>query len=250
MTRRARRKYWWTATLVAGLATTLVAAGIMSLFPTSSAGDTSGYGSPVIAFEFARTPVDLLAVFGPESDPQRAERILSMDLGNRWDYLFLVTYGAFMALFCWSAFKDTRRSAWLIPAALGVLSAVMDAVENTILLEITKDLHSAPWLDVLPIPVHAKFMSIASSSMAGALYIASKHGVAWRLLAVLAIAAGIGVLVALTSPPRLGWLLTSAVAVGWTIQLLYAGFRALVPPSAEDSGRCATRDVSRSIEAE
>ncbi|MEM9461296.1 MAG: hypothetical protein AAGF11_44440 [Myxococcota bacterium] len=244
MTRRTDRTNWWTVTLVAGLTTTLVAVGIMSLFPTSSAGDTSGYGSPVIAFEFARTPADLLVVFGPESDPQRAERIRSMDLGNRWDYLFLVTYGAFMALFCWSAFKDTDRSSWLIPAAAGVLSAVMDAVENTMLLEITKDLHSTPWLDLLPIPVHAKFSSIALSSIAGALYIASNHGVVWRLLAVVAIAAGIGVLVALTDPPGLGWLLTSAVAAAWSIQLLYAGFRVLRRPSTEHSGRAPKRAPS------
>lgn len=149
----------WAACLVAGLAVLLLSVAILPMFPKEMA-TPNGVDAPVIAFEFARTQADVIAVFGEASDPLRSGRIASMDQGNRWDFAYMAFYSAFIALFFYSVYLKNRQSIWLVFAAVGILAGVADAIENIILFAITADLDAANGLQWLAYPVHVKFLSL------------------------------------------------------------------------------------------
>ncbi len=149
----------WKACTLAGLSVLILTGIIFPIFPHEMA-IPNGIDSPVIAFEFARTQADLVAVFGEVGDPLRQERIQAMDQGNRVDFAYMAAYSAFIALFFLSAYRRSQRRIWLLFAGLGVLAGVSDAVENTILFQITADLRVAEGLAWLAYPVHLKFLSL------------------------------------------------------------------------------------------
>lgn len=149
----------WVSCFLAGLLVLVLTAIIFPLFPQEMA-IPNGVDSPVIAFEFARTQADLVAVFGETGDPLRSERIQAMDQGNRVDFAYMAAYSAFIALFFCAAWRKTKRTIWLLFASIGLLAGISDAVENTILFAITSDLGTAQGLSWLAYPVHLKFLSL------------------------------------------------------------------------------------------
>ncbi|WP_371395634.1 hypothetical protein [Fretibacter rubidus] len=211
----------WIITAIFGALTAALAAIIFPQFPTDGYAISDGYGGAVYAFEMARTPADLIAVFGPEGDPARPARIAAMDKGNIWDYGFMPAYAGFMALFLWAAFKTTGRKIWVIFAALGLLSAVADGIENAVLLGITSDMANAPFLSVLAVPVWIKFFSIALAVAAAGLYIA-RHGAVWKVVGWLCALSMMGVLLAFYDASRFGALSGTMIGFGWIVMLGFA----------------------------
>jgi hypothetical protein len=91
------------------------------------------YQSFIIAFEFARAPEDIHALFSGFTP----ETLKNVDIGNYIDFGFMMTYTLFLIIFFYNAAK-TFNQKWLlsgIPFALLVLSA--DIIENIFLLKIT-----------------------------------------------------------------------------------------------------------------
>ena len=66
---------WWFATFLFGVAVLLFGASLSGIFPASGHAVEPGYGSPVLAFEFARSQDDLVAIFGADTDPLQDERV-------------------------------------------------------------------------------------------------------------------------------------------------------------------------------
>ncbi len=213
-------KNMWTACMLAGLSVLVLTGIIFPMFPQEMA-IPNGIDSPVIAFEFARTQADLIAVFGEMDDPLRLERILAMDQGNRMDFAYMAAYSAFNALFFLNAYRKNGRRIWLLFAAIGLLAGVSDAIENTILFHITADLSAADGLAWLAYPVHLKFLSLYVCAFGVGYYLqasdrraARLFGLLLKLLAPIAvILLAVGLASAATILITLAWLSQLVISV-------------------------------------
>ena len=196
-------------------------------FPNEGAGFAKGYGTPVIAFEMAKTGADLEAVFGSPDDPQRAQRMQAMDAGNRWDYAFMVAYGGFIATFFLAVFQDDRRRIWWLFAAMGVVAALADGVENAILLGLTSDLAAAHHLEYLPYPVWIKFLSLMAAGLGAGWFLLQRHRGVWTALGPLVLASASTIALGFWAPTSYTGLMGSTLAIVWMVQWIYAWTRVL-----------------------
>ena len=166
--------------------------------------------SPVLVFEFARTPAHLDHIFGVPTDPAR---IAAMDRGNRLDFLFMPIYGLFVFSVFAGIAQDRKRPIWLVFGAFGLVAAASDAVENLLLLHITANL-SAPGnaLALLAWPVWIKFglLALASGGSAIALFRSGR-----QVLGALCLPAPFVILPALLQPLQFGGLVAGAIGLGW-----------------------------------
>ncbi|MEM8860852.1 MAG: hypothetical protein AAGD96_21220 [Chloroflexota bacterium] len=120
----------------AGLLTILLGIIIVLIMPVS-ANVSEGFRTPIIAFEFAATADDL--AFLSDADPDGPANRDKMDRGHRWDMLFPVAYGIFLALLLVQAAQAGFRPGWwFVPFAL--LAIPFDIWENTLLVSITGSL--------------------------------------------------------------------------------------------------------------
>lgn len=216
---------YWRLTLAFAVATTLMSIYLLPLFPSTAYSDVSGYGSPVFAFEMASSTDQMYAIFGPEDDPQHAERVAQMDNGNRWDFGFMFLYAMFLGLFSFAAYKATQQQLWLMPVFLGLLSGGCDAIENLMLLKLTADFYSTSLLSTLWVPVYAKFAAIACSSFGGGLYIFRSSGPIWKLIGIVAMLASVLGLLVLIKPSEYGWLIRHSVTFSWVPMLLFSLYK-------------------------
>ena len=122
---------------VIGVAAAIVGVALAVVLPSSSPGMPEGFTNPILAFEFARAPEDILTLFGPDDTPARRETVAAMDLGNKIDFLFLALYSLFLLMFSLAAAR-LHDSKWLyVGAACAVVVALGDALENLQLLALT-----------------------------------------------------------------------------------------------------------------
>jgi len=173
--------------------------------------------SPVLLFEFARTQAHLDHVFDAPAD---LARIDAMDRGNRLDFLFMPIYGFFVFSFFAGIAQGRKRRIWMVFGALGLVAAASDAVENTLLLDITANL-SAPGnaLTLLAWPVWIKFglLALASGGAAVALFRSER-----RVLGALCLPAPLAILPALIQPLQFGSLAAAMIGLGWLAMGLHA----------------------------
>lgn len=216
---------WWAVCLVLGLGVIGLSVLMGGMFPQDGAGYAAGYGAPVIAFEMARSVADLQAIFGQVDDEARAARISGMDLGNRWDFLFMAVYGLFISTFFLAAHRVSGRKLWFGFAFFGVLAALSDAYENSILLGLTLDLEAAKNLDLLIYPVWAKFLSIMIGSMGVGLYLLGQGSVVWKTVGAVVTVLAATTVLSLALPAQYGVLIPLGAGIPWLVQLIFAGVR-------------------------
>lgn len=190
--------------------------------------------APIIAFELARSEVDLQLIFGEPGSDCRDEVIARMDSINWLDVLaFIPVYGTFLVGF----FLGAR--AWNIPlAGLGVKLALVavatDYVENLCLMQLTPELDAtSAWLALLPWATGAKWLALgAAAGVAGLIFITIKPRafliaavptalICWTALSV--------TIAALALPTRFGPVLSPAIGASWVIFLFTALTQALRP---------------------
>ena len=220
------RKLWVTVTIL-GLLTAALAGLIFPYFPENGYAISAGYGGAVYAFEMARVPADLIAVFGPKTDPEHAARIAAMDKGNLWDYAFMPAYALFMTTFLWAAYQETGRKVWTFFAGIGLLSGFADAIENAILLGITANFETAPFLSLLAFPVWIKFFSITLAVAAAGIFIFQQKHV-FKIAGLLTALSMIAVFMAFYDASRFGALSGQAIGIAWGIMLIYAASKCLI----------------------
>ncbi|MCL6416617.1 hypothetical protein MIB92_13235 [Aestuariirhabdus sp. Z084] len=127
----------------------------MLVFP-KEAELSDGFQTPIIAFEFARTEVDLAFLAGDSEASQRNRRL--MDEGHFWDMAFPFAYGGLLALLLLQFTGQGYRFVW-VGVVCSILIIPFDINENLTLLSITAaleesrpvvpllvDLHTATWL--------------------------------------------------------------------------------------------------------
>lgn len=121
-------------------------------------GGDGGLG-PIIAFEFARTPADVAALFG--SEPCTSALVAAQKTGLLLDALgFIPFYTAFLVLAAIAA--GARGWAGRTVIAVLLIAALGDEIEGALLHMILRDLPGTPaLLEALWWPVHVKFALLA-----------------------------------------------------------------------------------------
>lgn len=215
----------WRACLLWGIATLLVSQAFALIMPAALAHPIPGASidNPVLAFEFARTPAHLDAIFGALGDPLREARIAGMIKGNLFDYLFMVVYGSFVLAFFGATAHATGERRWWLAGWLGPLAAVSDGLENALLLSITSDIaHPARELAWLPYPVWTKFTLLAVAAGLAGWALIRQRG--WPL-ALLCIPAPIMLVFGLLDPLNRGQTAVGTIAPAWIAMLAWAAWR-------------------------
>ena len=143
------------------------AAGIVAFICSASFGRIPGMVAcgpdavinPIIAFEFARTPADIIALFG--SEPCTATLVAAQKTGLLLDALgFIPFYTAFLILAAIAAGSQRRIQMAMI--AIFLVAAVSDQIEGGLLYAILRDLPGTPALfGLLWWAVHVKFALLA-----------------------------------------------------------------------------------------
>ena len=127
---------------IVGVLVVLMSTALLFVFPSKAPGMPEGFATPIIAFEFARTAKHVQTLFGPPDSPERADMVRSMNLGNKLDYIYMVLYSAFIALFSLKTAKRTGKRIFFIPAGLAGVALMGDALENIRLLAVAGGLEA------------------------------------------------------------------------------------------------------------
>ncbi|MFZ4606584.1 MAG: hypothetical protein ACOYM5_10030 [Caulobacter sp.] len=217
MTDAIKRRMLPLLTTLTGLATLGVTLAFQQLAAVKAAGTCMGPGS-VVQFEFARTPADLAALFGPAVCHQPV--IAGMEAVNHLDIAaYIPSYTAFAILA--ALWLGGRSRLALAAIALAVVAFVADMVETTTLLQITKDVAAAePLLPRSSTAAWIKFAALGAHGLTLAL-ICLRAAPKRRLLAVLLVLPAIGVVAARIDPGSVG-LLTLGLGLSWTAMMLLA----------------------------
>lgn len=217
----------WLACLLFGLGVLALGPYLLSIFPATGANHNSNYGTPIFAFEFARSHADLLAIFGDKTDLLREQRLAAMDAGHYLDFVFAVLYAGFLACFFIGIRTVVVNPVYRWVTMLCVVAGLADIIENIILLDISKNIDDPEWLPYLIIPVQIKFISLTIASIASSWLLLSRqainHGkVFWRLLGALGLVAVLSVIPGLAMPAQFGYLVGNGYTIAWVSVLLYA----------------------------
>lgn len=90
-----------------------------------------GFITPIMAFEFARSEAEVYQLFEPEGAAAAMDRV------NRWDFLYMTLYSAFLGTFALAAARRAGRPVFYVAAAMAVIILFADAMENLQLLGLT-----------------------------------------------------------------------------------------------------------------
>lgn len=215
----------WRICFLSGIATLIVSQSFSLFMPATLAHPVPGssIANPVLAFEFARTPEHLDAIFGLPGDPLRPERIAGMMQGNVFDYLFMLVYGSFVLAFFGATARTTGNRRWWLAGWLGPLAAVSDAIENALLLSINADMATPEReLALLAYPVWIKFTALAIACAFAAWAMIRQRG--W-LPAVLCLPPVFAIWFGLAAPYRWGEQAVGTIAIAWLAMLVWAAWR-------------------------
>ena len=122
---------------VAGTAVVILAVVLLSVLPAAPVRENiPGFSSPIIGFELASRPEHLSGILGDPGTPERAEAARRMDLGNRIDFLFALSYAALYVgiTLLLAGRAGISRGIELVLYALAATMAVGDCLENRELL--------------------------------------------------------------------------------------------------------------------
>lgn len=100
-----------------------------------------GHWPDVLAFELARTPADLAALFGPPGSACADAMTAAMDWINRIDLpFFIAAYVLFLCAVSLFESARQRQRRWLWGLLFAAVALAGDLLETTLLLQITRQL--------------------------------------------------------------------------------------------------------------
>lgn len=120
-----------------GLLVILVSIVLVAVFPSQAPRLPDGFFTPIIAFEFIETRAEVFQMFVDTSGTVRHEMVAAMNLGNRLDFIYMVLYNLFLALFCAKCAAISRKKFYYAGSVIAVAVLAADALENVQLLGIT-----------------------------------------------------------------------------------------------------------------
>jgi hypothetical protein len=208
--------------------------------PVRPCGNLPQNYAPIIAFELARSPADLEALFGTQ-EPCRSEVVERMDAVNVVDVLvYIPAYGVFMAFF-FLGMRGRHATLATLGFRIAVVAALGDYAENACLMNLTPQLDPASaWFTLLPWATGIKWLGLgAAAAIAAAIYVKASSARLWNYLAALLCAAAfVSTVAAMAAPAMFGPLVGLGVALSWLVYLITAGAAAFrpVPGAAELRG--------------
>jgi hypothetical protein len=185
---------------------------------------------PMVAFELARTGADLRALFGDAPSACRTTLVQAMDTGNYVDMaLFTPAYCIFLLGF-FAAVRTRAPGLARLGAALAIVAAITDLVEDVCLLGLTPALDpTSPWLARLPWITAVKWLALGGAGGCGGLLLA-RGGRRAMLGAAVCMLAPLATIAAIAAPARFGPFVAAGVGASWVVFLVIAirGARAAV----------------------
>jgi hypothetical protein len=135
---------------IIGIALIVIGVIITVIGPGHSDKLADGFFTPVIAFEFATEPEDIIQVFGEANSPAREDIVRSMTNSTRSDFLFLILYGAFLFTFSITCASLTGNRVYYLPVLLSIVAPIFDVLENLQLLTIMRQMGDGDFVSELP----------------------------------------------------------------------------------------------------
>jgi len=224
----------WALTVVFAFATMLLGSWFSRVVPATGCSMPPQRGvTALLAFQMARTPDDMEAVFGREGDPCRPGMVAALDRANTVDlYGFIWTYGAFLLCFLLAIGRGGGGPA----ARLGIVALVaalgLDVLETATQLRLTGELPgTASALQALAIGSTGKYIALSLVTLCTGVAMVTRGGICGTLAGVACIAGSGAAFVGLLQPSFRG-LLTTGTAVGWVVMLVYSVVSLLWPGRA------------------
>jgi hypothetical protein len=186
---------------------------------------------PVLLLEFAAQAQHLEHIFGSLGDPERADRIAGMNIGNAIDYLLMPAYGLMTFSFFRGIARELSGSVWAIFAWMGIVAAIADAVENALMFRMVADMaNPLDEMALLRYPVWLKFGLLALTC----------GGAAWAfvrmrrwVLAILCLPAPLLLVPGMIDPFGLGPTSTMLIGLGWLAMGIHAATRLRIKPQTD-----------------
>lgn len=211
--------------MIFGFGFSILSLLLLNVFPQTGDAIALGYGAPVLAFEFARTPQDLRDIFGPFNDPQYKARLHGMWAGNKYDDLYMLFYAGFLGCGLVALWRETGWRLLGFAALLPIIAALCDAYENRLLYDVLRAVAAG---ELLPqalgaqIPfVVAKFLFLAAGLTTVGLTLI-RLGQRWRILGVAVVIGTIPTLLGVAFPHLFATLMVTSSSIGWVALLLIA----------------------------
>jgi hypothetical protein len=210
--------------------------------PVQPCGNLPQNYAPIIAFELARSPADLDAIFGTQ-EPCRTTVVERMDAINLVDVLvYIPVYGVFMAFF-FLGMRGRHASLGTLGFRIAVAAALGDFAENACLMNLTPQLDPASiWFTLLPWATGIKWLGLGvAGAIAAAIFVKSSGARLWNYLAALLCAAAfLSTVAAIAAPAMFGPLVSLGVGLSWLVYLVTAGAASFRPVASAAELRAAS----------
>lgn len=211
----------WKRCFWAGLATLILGAVVISLFPSEGGNYPAGYGTPVIAFEFAQTSSEVKAAIGFGGTGSQDSHA-AMKTGTYGDFVFIFAFTIFMVSFFHAAKQQTGLALYKFLAAIALIAGLSDVTEDIFALRILSDVDissGAQWMHYF---AKAKFMALGLVGIGAGLFLLRQPRVLRKIEGVFTFGGGGLTLFALTRPEHMGDALGLGVTISWIAMLAYA----------------------------
>jgi len=215
----------WQRCFWAGLATLILGAVVISLFPSEGGNYPMGYGELVIAFEFSQSASDVKNAIG-FGDTGWQERAAAMKTGTYADVLFIFAFTVFMVSFFHAAKVQTGLALYKFLAAVALIAGLADVTEDFLALRILSDIEISSGTAWMHYFVKTKFMALGLVGLGAGIFLLRQPRILRKLEGAFAFGGGAAVLFALTRPEHMGDLLGLGVTVSWIAMLAYAATQA------------------------
>lgn len=211
----------WQICFWAGLATLILGAIVLSIFPKGNFDYPKGYGKPVIAFEFAQTVAEVKAAIGYGLTGWE-DRLSAMKRGTYADFVFILAFGLFTTCFFLAAFKQNGQRIFKLFAIIAVMAALSDLTEDIMAVHILRNLdlsHGVAWMHYF---VKIKFFGLGIVGLGAAYFLIRQPRRLRKLEGLFALLGGVITLFALSRPSQMGAWLGLGITLSWMAMLAYA----------------------------
>ena len=215
----------WQRCFWAGVATLILGAVVISLFPSEGGSYPIGFGDPVIAFEFSQSASDVKSAIG-FGDTGWQERTAAMKTGTYGDFIFIFAFTVFMVSFFHAAKVQTGLAFYKFLAATALMAGLADITEDILALRILSNIEISSGVKSMHYFVKAKFMALGIVGVGAAIFLLRQPRILRKIEGVFAGLGGAAVLFALSRPEQNGDLLGLGVTISWIAMLAYAATQA------------------------
>jgi hypothetical protein len=198
-----------------------------AFFPKEAPQMAKGFSTPIIYFEFIKSPVEVNDFFGI-TDKGIYDQIFvnQMNKGNKLDFAFMLVYSAFLFLFFMKLVKVSGIKWFKIGMLLALLAFLSDFLENIQLLGITANLENGDFhtqLSLLKIFTWIKWGSLVLSFVVFSIWLFKFKGI-YKFLAFLSLIPFVLGLMAYLKRGLMNELFAKSISIAFFVMICYCFF--------------------------